>query len=164
VGNFYPHKNVDNLIRAYQLSNVSLPLILVGPQDHFSGSLKQLILQLGLEEKILFYHNATMEDLAYFYTKAKALIHPTLSEGFGLPLIEAAFFKLPVIASNIPVIAELLGSSYTKFDPFSVQDIAQQIKTFSQSSIQADYGRLLETYSFSNMARKTLDLYRRTIS
>lgn len=164
VGNFYPHKNVENLIRAYAKVRPPEKLILMGPRDHFSGIIQSLIQELGMQESIEFVHNATVTDLAYHYIHAKALIHPTLSEGFGLPLIEAAYFNLPIIASDIPVIAELLGKSYMRFDPRSCEDIAAKIKLFSEKPLKPDYGKISETYSFSSMAKSTLDLYRSVIT
>ncbi|MDP4011587.1 MAG: glycosyltransferase family 1 protein, partial [Candidatus Roizmanbacteria bacterium] len=117
VGNFYPHKNVDKLLEAFQLSSQSkrsqkiddpIHLILVGPDNMFAQKLKQKIKREKIEN-VQFDHNAGCEELIYYYNHAKALINPSLSEGFGLPLIEATYFGCPVIASDIPVFKEVLG-------------------------------------------------------
>ena len=58
VGNFYPHKNVEKLVRAFVQVKEDVRLILIGPDDFFSHRLVRLIDQLGMRDKILFYHNS----------------------------------------------------------------------------------------------------------
>lgn len=160
VGNFYPHKNIDRMIRAFAQTSPSFRLFLIGPCDHFSESIHALIKSLRIGERVKFVHNATVPDLIYFYKNAVALIHPTLSEGFGLPLIEAAYFNLPIIASGIPVIRELLGKNYVFFDPLSIEDMKEKIASFSKNPQKFDYGNIAAKYSFAKMADSTVSLYR----
>lgn len=153
VGNFYPHKNVESLIKAYKLSEVHIPLIMTGPDNAFAKRLKHIIEQEGIET-VKFIHDTGDGDLLYLYKHAKALINPSLSEGFGLPLVEAAYFGCPVIASDIPVFKELLGDEYTSFNPYDVHDIAQSLKknTFLKA-------KLKQEFSFRKMAEETMGRY-----
>lgn len=165
VGNFYPHKNVENLVKAFSTIKNHIKLILIGPSDFFSKHLLQLINQLKQNDKIILYNNPTNQDLVFFYKNARALIHPSLSEGFGLPLIEAAYFNCPIIASDIPVFNEILGDKFLKFNPKDVSDIKDKIVK------QIDVGttRLLslplpQRFSFKEMAEETLILYKQILS
>ncbi len=159
VGNFYPHKNVEKLIEAFSKLKTATKLILVGPQDFFAKRLGQLVDKLSLKNRIVFYHNSEVSDLIFFYKNAEALIHPSLSEGFGLPLVEAAYFNLPIIASDIPVFHELLDGNYQKLDPKNVKDITNKINEFLKTKKVVDYKKLLKKYSFKKMTRDTLRVY-----
>lgn len=159
VGNFYPHKNVERLIKSFVTINSDVQLILIGPRDYFATRVKDLIEKLGLTHKVIFYQKVSNSELVFFYKHAQALIHPSLSEGFGLPLIEAAYFNLPIIASNIAVFQELLGNSYVAFDPLRWEDIAAKIKQFLRTKHKVNYDTFLSKCSFKTMTEKTLELY-----
>ncbi|MEK7522596.1 MAG: glycosyltransferase, partial [Patescibacteria group bacterium] len=88
VGNFYPHKNVEKLIEAFKNINQKYKLILIGPKDYFANKILQCIDTSKFNNNILLSANSSLSDLKFFYKNALALIHPSLSEGFGLPLIE----------------------------------------------------------------------------
>lgn len=163
VGNFYPHKNVEKLIYAFSKVEISNKLILLGPNDYFKERLFQLINRLKQGKRILFFNNPSISDLVFFYKNALALIHPSLSEGFGLPLIEAAYFNCPIIASNIEVFKELLGDNYLSFNPNDVDDISSKIKKFLKTKPNFDYKIILKQYSFEEMTNKTVKIYREAL-
>ncbi|OGK11877.1 hypothetical protein A2954_05855 [Candidatus Roizmanbacteria bacterium RIFCSPLOWO2_01_FULL_37_12] len=158
IGNFYPHKNVENLIKAFSKIKEKVNLILIGPDDYFANRLSRNI-GITKRDQIIFYHSPSKEDLVFFYKNALALIHPSLSEGFGLPLVEAAYFKLPIIASNIAVFKEVLGNKYISFRPEDPDDIANKIKSFLKGRKKIGYTDILKKFSFEKMANNTLDLY-----
>lgn len=163
VGNFYPHKNVEKLVQAFSKVTQSCKLLLIGPKDFFSERLTRLINRLNLVNKVIFYHKARKEDLIFFYKNAQALVHPSLSEGFGLPLIEAAYFDLPIIASNIEVFSEVLDDKYLAFNPNNVDDIAQKLNEFIKKRKTFNYSNLLRRYSFKNMAKETFGIYKQYV-
>jgi len=159
VGNFYPHKNVESLVKAFSLSKTKADLLLIGPQDYFSGRLRRQITSLGLDDRIKFIFRANKTELIYFYKNALALIHPSLSEGFGLPIIEAAYFNLPVIASDISVFRELMGKDYTSFDPTDITDIRDKIDGFVKRQ-KKGINDIAARFSFAEMSRRTMGLYK----
>ena len=160
VGNFYPHKNVENLIKAFaQIKKSDHSLILIGPDDFFVARLHRLIQELGLEKKIKFHHNQSISDLVFFYKNAQALIHPSLSEGFGLPIIESMYFNLPIIASNIDVFRETLGNKYVSFTPKDIHDISTKINVFIENKPKFDYKGILKKFSFEKMSSRTFQNY-----
>jgi glycosyltransferase involved in cell wall biosynthesis len=160
VGNFYPHKNIRNLIKAFsQIKDKDYRLILIGPNDFFVSELYYLINQLKQDERIIFYHSQAISDLIFFYKNAQALIHPSLSEGFGLPIVEAMNFNLPILASNIPVFKEILKDQYLSFIPQKIEDITEKINYFIRNQKKFDYQSLLKKYSFPLMTKKILAFY-----
>lgn len=161
VGNFYPHKNVENLIIAFRGTKISSKLLLIGPDDYFTQRLK---MSLGEGDRIILVKNPPVSDLVFFYKNARALIHPSLSEGFGLPLLEAAYFNCPVIASDIPVFRELLGGQYTAFNPEEPADIKSKIEHFYSKSPRVDYAPIMKRFSFKKMTDATLKIYSESLS
>lgn len=159
VGNFYPHKNIEKLIEAFK--KIDSKLILIGKEDYFSAKIKNLVLKNKMQNKILFFKNATPDDLIFFYKNAKALIFPSISEGFGLPPIEAMYFDCPVIASDIPIFNEILENNFIKFDPNSVLDIQEKIKSFSAKKINLNKNTFFEKFSFKKMAIETGKIYKK---
>ena len=159
VGNFYPHKNVERLIKAFVQINEDIQLVLVGPKDYFYKRISELIHRLQKDKKIILAPNASDEDLVFFYKHAEALVHPSLSEGFGLPLIEAAHFNLPVVASDIPVFKEILGSHYLAFNPTDINDIKDKI-VHSLYLPKEDLTTISHQFSFERMTEDILELYK----
>ena len=134
-----------------------------GPDDYFYNRLRKYVEELGLSQKIVFYINPSIQDLVYFYKHALALIHPSLDEGFGLPLLEAAYFNLPVIASDIEVYKEVMGNQYMSFNPDHIDDITSTIHSFLQQKPKFDYQTQLKKYSFKNMTEEIFRLYKNFI-
>lgn len=157
VGNFYPHKNVHSLINAFIKSNTHYSLVLAGPNDYF---LKRLLASIPESDKknLIIKDKPTMEELISLYKHAQALIHPSISEGFGLPLVEAMHFGIPIIASHIPVFQEIVGNSYYSFDPYEESSITEAIKTFEHSK-EKKISSMNEEFSFDRMTQMTVDLY-----
>jgi len=165
VGNFYPHKNIENLIRAFAKTKIKAQLILIGPNDYFAARSLQLINQLKQTHRIVLYSNPKLEDLVFFYKHAQALLHPSLAEGFGLPLLEASYFKCPIIASDIAVFHEVLNTHYLSFNPNDTGDIAHKIEYFfthknNNTSLYLPQKTIENTFSFQKMAQQTLKIYR----
>ena len=82
------------------------------------------------------------EVIADFYRLADALILPSREEGFGIPLIEAAFSSIPVFCADIPVLRELGGEDVSYFDPdASPERISAQIASRLTSETTSRWGR-----------------------
>lgn len=160
VGNFYPHKNVLSLVRAFNQIKTNMELILLGPDDYFASRLYHYVNTVMHDTRIYFYHESTPQDLVFFYKNAKAIIHPSLSEGFGLPLVEAAYFNCPIIASDIPVFEEILGRNYLSFNPFDTDDIKAKIEEFIKTNPKFSYKQNLKKFSFAKMTEETLEIYK----
>lgn len=160
VGNFYPHKNIENLIKSWMPMNQRIRLVLVGPDDMFARRIKSQLREEGADvvERVHFIHDATDADLVYLYTHARALVHPSLAEGFGLTVAEALAFKTPVLASDIPVFQELFAGSFIPFNPKDPQDMQRVLEGFVNGTMRAKKNSH-EAYSFETMARQTFDLY-----
>ncbi|WP_234483511.1 glycosyltransferase family 4 protein [Noviherbaspirillum pedocola] len=124
VGTLEPRKNLSLALRSYarlpERVRKHFPLVLVGMKGWLTSSLETQLapmLQSG-EVKQLGY--LTREELAYVIAGATSLVYPSVYEGFGLPPLEAMASAVPVIASNVSSIPEVVGDTGILIDPLDV--------------------------------------------
>jgi glycosyltransferase involved in cell wall biosynthesis len=160
VGNFYPHKNVDFLIDAFiDLNQDRHYLVLVGPSNVFSDKLKNKFKNFS-EKKIIFLHKITNNQISEVYSRASVLVNPSISEGFGLPLVEALYFNCPVLASNIAPFVEILGDKANYFNPYEKASLIKQLQNVKNLKTV----NLKDEFDFEKMTKKTLFIYKKAIS
>ncbi|OGG14469.1 hypothetical protein A2875_03500 [Candidatus Gottesmanbacteria bacterium RIFCSPHIGHO2_01_FULL_46_14] len=152
VGNAYPHKNLETLLRAIGTNH----LVLVGKEDLFYK-------RLARSNNVIFFGQASDEQLASLYTHATALVFPSLMEGFGLPALEAAVHGAPIICSDIPAFREILGSLGNYFNPHDVSALRWLLihPEKLKKPTKQDQQELLKRFSWRQMAGETLRLYER---
>jgi alpha-1,3-rhamnosyl/mannosyltransferase len=108
VGTVEERKDLVTAVRA--IAHVpQLRLIAVGPLTPYAETVRREIRRLGLDERAELRGYVTDDDLLDLYAHASALIFPSHYEGFGLPPLQALAAGVPVIASRIPVLEEVLG-------------------------------------------------------
>lgn len=173
VGNLKPHKNVKNLIYAYsaltEKIKKELKLVIVGKSTGFINpdeDLKQLVIDLGLIEKIDFLEDLSNNELSELYYNSEFLIFPSTYEGFGLPILEAFSTKTPVICSNLDVFREVSGNAALFFNPFSIEDIVGKIVTLHQSeSLKRDLihrgSKKLKQFSWNKCQNQYLQAFKK---
>lgn len=112
VGSCYPHKNVSTLVQAIKTMKDQgsvHTLVIVSSRNVFVDRLEAQVKELGLEDQVVFAGKLSDTDLHEFYARAIALVHPSLSEGFGLTGLEAMKHGCLVIASNKGSLPEIYG-------------------------------------------------------
>ncbi len=166
VGNFYPHKNVERLIEAFARVKDDVNLVLVGPEDYFSNNIRSAIRDHSQEKRVKMFHSISDKKLVTMYAHALALVHPSLDEGFGLQLMEASYFKCPIIASDIPIFREILNNNYISFDPEDIYDIATSLSTFVKKPKKKylSLAEMKKRFSFKTMTDQTYDIYKDILS
>jgi len=173
VGNAYPHKNINSLIKAFvefrRDTGREVQLLLVGKDDFFYKKLKSIIEPEHLSG-ITFKHDVTDDELENLYKSALAFISPSLMEGFGLPSLEALASSCLVLASDIPSFREVMKDSAIYFDPYSITSIKEKMKyvyNLEQGTkdkyIKKGLARVSE-FSWEKMAEQTLQIYESSIS
>ncbi len=130
VGNANPHKNLKNLIAS--MKDVDhLKLVLCGVSKKNNIDLVELASREKVIDKIHFLKKISDESLLELYRGAECFVFPSLSEGFGLPPLEAMGCGVPVIASRIPVIEEVLGDAACLIDARKPSEISKAINDLS---------------------------------
>lgn len=164
VGNFYPHKNVSLLLRALkELKEKSQTLVLIGPKDLFAQQVQQEISQLGIIEQVVMLNNVTNAQLVWLYQRALGLVLPSLFEGFGLPVLEAAYFGCPLFLSDIPIFKEIAPKQACFFNPHSVLSLKQQLLKVNKRRNLQTPKNYWQRFSFATMAKQTLAVYQQSL-
>ncbi len=154
VGAIEPKKNVGRLIDAYFAAETDTPLVIVGrrgwldeDEARMSSHLKavfeektreEMLRLLGgqggggmldkmLNNRIVFLDYVPFRHLRRLYEGARALVFPSIVEGFGLPVLEAMTLGCPVITSTDPALMEVTGDAALNVDPFQVGAISAAI-------------------------------------
>lgn len=135
VGSVKPHKNLKNALLAYELflkSEHDFRFVIVGKREGFvtmDRDVDALVNRINqYDENVLFAGNVNDDELYSLYDNAKALVFPSLYEGFGIPLIEAMSFRLPIACSDIPVFHEICGDEVCYFNPFDIKSICRALE------------------------------------
>lgn len=113
VGTIEPRKGYGQTLAAFEQlwsDNVDVNLVIVAKQGWMvEGLIEKLRQHAELGERLFWLEDISDEFLEKIYTYSTCLISASEGEGFGLPLIEAAQYKLPIIARDIPVFREVAG-------------------------------------------------------
>lgn len=164
VGNAYPYKNLTRLVEAFgQLNEPKLKLLLVGKTDYFYDQLGQHIKDQHLKN-IELAGFVPDPQLVWLYEHAEFLVFPSLSEGFGLPPLEAMVAGLPVAAAKATCLPETLGQAAVYFDPDDTNDMVRVMRSLlddskARSALSRAGKQQAAKYSWSKLARQTLDIY-----
>ncbi len=167
LGNAQPHKNIENLIKAF-LSSENLyqnyQLVLSGPDSFFWNKIKNKY----NNQNIIYTGFVSESEMVSLYKNARVFILPSLEEGFGIPVLEAMAANCPVACSNIGVLKEVAGDAAIYFDPKNIHDIAEKIeKVLKDEKLQEKLKKLrIERYkqfSWKKMTKETLKIYNTVI-
>jgi glycosyltransferase involved in cell wall biosynthesis len=130
--NAWPHKNHEGLIVAYRAYRAehgadAWPLVLTGHVDDRKRELAQWAEALGLGDSVTFLGHIPEDQLAAVWRQAGALVFPSLHEGFGIPLLEAMHFSVPIACSDLCSLPEIAGDAALLFYPRKPAEIARAL-------------------------------------
>jgi glycosyltransferase involved in cell wall biosynthesis len=160
VGSSKVSKNLENIIAAFGIfsrtDKEGRYLVLSGTQDAKLG---------GEHEKIICAGDIDEVDLPLLYNSAELFVSPSLYEGFGLPHLEAMACGVPVIASNVSSLPEVVGDAGIQVDPRKPEEIAAAMsrvlgdKGFREGLVKKGLERARK-FSWETSASKTLAVCR----
>lgn len=168
-------KNVYFLIRSFaDFINKAAPqnkrykLVIVGSLDKNSESfksLKSLVKELGIEDKVVFTGYVEDSVLYALMSSAKAMVFISLFEGFGIPILEAFFFGVPLITSNVTSMPEIAsGESALLVDPRSEGDLVAAMTSICDDSLLCNRlvengRRRLQDFDWDSTMAKIVNIY-----
>jgi glycosyltransferase involved in cell wall biosynthesis len=170
VGMTQPHKNLLRLLDAMALLVRERPrepaqLAIVGPVVPAErAALRARLEALRLGDHVRFLDWLSDEDVRLAYHAADVVVQPSLSEGFGLTVLEAMQCGTPCVVSDLPVLHEVAGAAAVFVDPLSARSIAVGLGTVLDDSARARELRVLgranaARFSWRTAARETLAAY-----
>lgn len=149
-------KNTGRIVEAFKKFNKSgeHKLVIVGQN-------------WGYEEvanDVIFTGHISKVEINSLYQGAELLLYPSLKEGFGLPILESYFFRVPVVTSNVSSMPEVAGEAAVLVDPTSISSIADGIaKALKNKDRLVEAGESqLRNYSWEKAAKDTLEVYKKT--
>ncbi|MFH0965808.1 MAG: glycosyltransferase family 1 protein [Planctomycetota bacterium] len=168
VGSTYYHKNLDGLLRAFQIlrRRFRLPhrLVVSGLRMRAHSFFERDVARLGLARSVLWTGWVSPAVLRALYERADCFLFPSLYEGFGLPVLEAMALETPVACSNVTFLPEVAGDAAVTFDPRDPDAIADAVQRIldepdlRRSLVEKGRARA-RTFTWERCARQTLELY-----
>lgn len=173
VGNPKPHKNLDNVLKAYARAvaeaNLEQPLVIVGDREGLDARLRLRGEQLGISSRLILVGHVDQELLPAIYQGAALFLYPTLYEGFGLPVAEAMASGVAVITSNTSALKEIAEGHAHLVNPLDVEGMARAIVECLRSESHREELRRLgrqraRDFSWRKTAEQTLKVYEEVLA
>lgn len=159
VGTLEPRKGYPVALDAFEqlwLEGIDVRYVIIGCAGWQSEALEHRIKQHGeYGRRLLWLDKVSDADLHHCYSHARALVCPSMIEGFGLPLVEAGRYGLPVVASDLPVFHEIGGDHVHYFNLLDSKDLGGKIKKLYREPIER---KRTDTYSWDDSARDLRNL------
>ncbi|MBN1131034.1 MAG: glycosyltransferase family 4 protein, partial [Chitinispirillaceae bacterium] len=161
AGNLEPRKNLVCLVRALkelqERDGLTVPLHLAGPAGWKNHTLLSMIANSPIKESIHHLGFISEEELKREYLTCKALVYPSLYEGFGMPVLEALSLDCMVLTSKNTVMQEICGDAALYFDPYDPVDCAGRIQelyrpNFDRTSILCHRKKVLDQFDWKHSA------------
>jgi glycosyltransferase involved in cell wall biosynthesis len=166
-----PRKNIDHTIRCFartveEQGIQDLQLVLVGSKgwdfDRVFGEIAQ---NEGIRKRIIVTGYVPDQDLATLYSGSMMFVHPSLYEGFGLPVLEAMQCGVPVITSTTSSLPEVAGDAGILVDPKDADALCQAIWTlYSDAALRGELAakslQRASQFSWKKCASDTVAAYR----
>jgi glycosyltransferase involved in cell wall biosynthesis len=165
----WPHKNHLALVKAtaeLARRGMRIRVVCAGWQNDFYATIDQEVRSAGISELIRFPGHLAGPDVAAVSKLARALVFPSLFEGWGFPILEAFSAGLPVVCSDLPSLREVAGTAALTFDPNRPDDLARALqRVWKDEELRRDLvergRRRMSEFSWERSARLTRAHYRK---
>lgn len=166
LGNNFEHKNILAVIKAVKLlkdKNIEVLFNIAGLETCYTNIMKEYINENNLQNNVKILGKISQEQSETLYKTSDIFVFPSLIEGFGIPLIEAMSYGLPVISSNKTVMPEIVGDAGILIDP-TPENFAEKIEFLIKNNdkvkelIQKGYERI-NVFSQDKFTQKILEVY-----
>ncbi len=171
VGRPAANKNLYRLVDSFNTlaaNNPDLHLVLAGRFDSEFERLQSYAQKQPHSDRIIFTDFVTDAQLRWLYERAQVYVFPSLSEGFGLPGLEAMQYDLPVASSNATCLPEVYKDAALYFDPRNTHDMAAKVQQILDDpkvakQLTKNGQKVVKLYSWKRSAEKTLAVFEKAI-
>jgi glycosyltransferase involved in cell wall biosynthesis len=171
ISSMYEHKNVHRLIDSFKKLmskyNYEGQLVLVGKVDKYSQDISGRIKKEGLSDRVIMpgmINYISDDETVTLRKNADVYVFPSLKEGFSLTPLEAQYFELPCVISDIPCHREIYRDSVMYFNPENADDMAEKISRVIKDPTLRDLLKTkglanIDNYSWESAAQITLRVF-----
>jgi glycosyltransferase involved in cell wall biosynthesis len=158
VGSLHPRKNVESLLRAYDLFRTKFKhdfrLLITGEEMFMAENIRRVYSKMLFKKDVVFTGRLSSEELSKAIASSFAMVFIPFYEGFGVPVIEAMACGVPVIASDVTSIPEVCGEAALLVNP---DDISEVTDKMIQLCVDDDLRKELIAKGFLNIKRFSWD-------
>jgi glycosyltransferase involved in cell wall biosynthesis len=128
IGAVHPRKNVLGLLKSFEHFKSSFShqhkLVIIGRKAWMNTELEDFYNKMQFKNDIIWIEKIERNNLLHVLQHAFALVYPSFFEGFGIPIIEAMSYGVPVITSNVSCMPEVAGNAAILVNPNDTNEIA----------------------------------------
>jgi glycosyltransferase involved in cell wall biosynthesis len=166
----WPHKNHIGLLQALALvserEGAIIPLVLSGKRNEHFPAIEKKIAELNLGGQTMFLDYVSTLELQSLYRLCRAMVFPSLFEGFGMPILEAFLVGAPTACSNVTSLPEQAGDAALIFDPSDTEQMARTLfRLWSDDALCQDLAtraqKRVSSFTWDRTARTFRAHYRR---
>lgn len=128
VGSIEERKNALSAVQALMMLPEQIHLVIVGRHTEYTDKVEHFIKENKLEERVHIISNVPFDDLPAFYQLAEIFVYPSRFEGFGIPIIEALYSGIPVVAATGSCLEEAGGPDSIYVHPDDIKGMADAFK------------------------------------
>ena len=168
VGSIEERKNALSAVQALTMLPEQIHFVIVGRRTEYTDKIERFIKENKLEGRVHIISNVPFEELPSFYQLADIFVYPSRFEGFGIPIIEALYSGIPVVAATGSCLEEAGGPDSIYIHPDDIKGIANAFKLiYSDPEKKKDMiekgQKFAKRFSEEKQAKEILNIYKKLI-
>lgn len=169
ISTIEPRKNILTIVKAFEKyknqTNSCMKLVLAGKKGWRCEDIYHTVKDSYFKDDIIMPGFISDDEKAYLLSKASAFLYPSLYEGFGIPILEAFAYDLPVITAKVSSMPEVAGdAAFYINDPFDVDKLVEQMIYLlnmteeNRSNLSEKMKKRLELFSWDKNAEEMMEI------
>lgn len=172
IGAVHPRKNVLGILKAYEHFRATFlqkyKLVIIGRKAWMNNELESFYNQMQFKNDVVWIEKIERNNLLQILQHAFALVYPSFFEGFGIPIIEAMSYGVPVITSNVSCMPEIAGNAAILINPSNTNEIANAmneliINNKLYSNLKEKGKIRAQDFNWNTSAKKVVDTINATL-
>ncbi|GGG95698.1 glycosyltransferase family 4 protein [Pedobacter zeae] len=164
VGTIEERKNLKLAVQALKKVDEEYKLVVIGKQTGYFKTVEKEIEKFDLKDRIIFLKNIPFADLPGIYQMAGVFVYPSFYEGFGIPIIEALYSGIPVVAATGSCLEEAGGPNSLYVSPNDADGLAKSInqvlENFELQKEMKEKGlEFVQKFNSSVVTKQLMDCY-----
>lgn len=168
VGSIEKRKNTMLAVKALAHLPSDMHLVLIGKWTPYVDELKAVAQETNVENRLHIIHKAPSTDLPAIYQSASVFAYPSIYEGFGIPILEALYSKVPVVAAKGSCLEEAGGkhSLYVEKEDYVglARAIEQAMSPATRATMIDEGYKWAQRFTMPQMAQETIECYKKVIA